>query len=383
MYMGASRIGLIGVDFTDHHFFAPTGRHSLAGSLREIDAEYRKVAEVARSRGVEIANLSPESRLSAFPKVRYSEWLGGAPVPAQAPRVFFVHYQFLSCGDIFRTGLQGAARELGVEEEGADWDDPALPAKVARFAPDLLFVVHGRRFVQRWGRKMARPRSAVWLVDEPYEVDDTEKWSHLFDTVFVNDPSTLDRHRNAHYLPVAFDPNLHHPGAANRDYEVGFVGGGNPTRESLLRTFAEAGLLSYLAGGPWKFPALGSLCLATNVPPSRTAELYRRTRIVLNVFRDKHHFNRRKTPAYSLNPRVYEAFACGALVISENRAEAAEVFPSMPVFRSSREALDVGRELLRAPERIEELAESCQETLKRHTYGERLRVALQSALVLP
>ncbi len=31
MYSGAQRIGLIGVDFTDHHFFANTGRHPLAG----------------------------------------------------------------------------------------------------------------------------------------------------------------------------------------------------------------------------------------------------------------------------------------------------------------------------------------------------------------
>ena len=36
-HMRATRIGLIGVDLTDHHFFAATGRHPLAGRLREID----------------------------------------------------------------------------------------------------------------------------------------------------------------------------------------------------------------------------------------------------------------------------------------------------------------------------------------------------------
>lgn len=66
--MGAARIALIGVDFTDHHFFAPTGRHPLLGRLAEIDAEYAKVARTARARGVEIVNLSAISRLAAFPK---------------------------------------------------------------------------------------------------------------------------------------------------------------------------------------------------------------------------------------------------------------------------------------------------------------------------
>jgi hypothetical protein len=221
--MGAGRIGLIGVDFTDHHFFAATGRHPLSRRLREIDAEYRKAAETAQRRGVEIVNLGSQSLLTAFPKVAAKEWLNGGaarPLPAKQARVFFVHYQFLSCGDVFRTGLNGASRELGIESAGAEWNDPALPSKISRFAPDLLFVVHGRRFAQKWGRRFSNYRSAVWLLDEPYEVDDTERISRLFDHVFVNDPSTLGRHRNAHYLPVAFDPFVHRPGPVTRDYDV-------------------------------------------------------------------------------------------------------------------------------------------------------------------
>src|SRR5215475_8727852 len=40
VHMGASRIGLIGVDFTEHHFFAPTGTHGLAPQLSIIDEQY-------------------------------------------------------------------------------------------------------------------------------------------------------------------------------------------------------------------------------------------------------------------------------------------------------------------------------------------------------
>lgn len=38
-YMGAQRIALIGVDFTDHHVFAATGRHPLASKLATIGRE--------------------------------------------------------------------------------------------------------------------------------------------------------------------------------------------------------------------------------------------------------------------------------------------------------------------------------------------------------
>lgn len=66
--MGARRIGLIGVDFTEHHFFAATGRHVLAGRLREIDAQYGRLAEALRGRGVELVNLSGISRLVSLPR---------------------------------------------------------------------------------------------------------------------------------------------------------------------------------------------------------------------------------------------------------------------------------------------------------------------------
>ena len=47
-YMGARRIGLIGVDFTEHHFFATTGKHPLACRLAQIDREYRALADALR-----------------------------------------------------------------------------------------------------------------------------------------------------------------------------------------------------------------------------------------------------------------------------------------------------------------------------------------------
>ena len=87
-YMGATRIGLIGVDLTDDHFFGATGRHSLAGRAREIDEQYGRLALALASKGVELVNLSATSRLVSLARVRIDgpeEWTVVAPARAVAP----------------------------------------------------------------------------------------------------------------------------------------------------------------------------------------------------------------------------------------------------------------------------------------------------------
>ncbi|QQO53166.1 MAG: glycosyltransferase [Thiohalocapsa sp. PB-PSB1] len=387
IHMGASRIGLIGVDFTEDHFFGATGTHHLTRELAVINREYAALAKACNAHGVELVNLSTRSRLTALPKTGIETFLAdaapanGVPTPAASiPRVFFVHYRFLSCGEVFTDGLHHAAQDLGLAYAGAYWDDPELARKVRAFRPDLVFVVHGRRFARRWASRFQDLETAVWLVDEPYEVDDTARWSGRFNTVFVNDPATLDRHTNAHYLPVAFDDTLYQPGSEERDYEVGFIGGHNDRRERMLCALAEAGLLSYVVGGPWRAPELRRLCLAENLPAAEIPDLYRRTRIVINVFRERHHFNRRGTSATSLNPRVYEALACGALVVSEPRPEVAALFPELPVFADPAGLVESVRGLLTESGRVESCLSVCRARLSGHSYHDRLRTVLRATL---
>jgi hypothetical protein len=385
--MGARRIGLIGVDLTDDHFFARTGRHPLSGRLHQIDREYGALAQACRERGVEIVNLGSTSRLASLPRMSVAEFGSAAtrsrPAEAAAPaprRVFVVNYRFLSCGEVFTDGLRHAAAQLGYAHADAYWDDPQLPQKVARFRPDVVLVVHGRRFAQKWGDKLRAHRTAVWLVDEPYEVDDTAQWSGRFDTVFLNDASTLDRHANAHVLPVCFDPAVYRDAGLERTYPAGFIGGSNPARERFLAKLAEEGLLGYVVGGPWRSPGLGRLCLAPNIPAYQSAELYQRTAIVVNVFRDRHHFNQRAVPARAMNPRVYEALACGALVVSEPRPELSEVFPELPTFSTPESLVATVRELAADRVRLAGLLEASRARLGGHDYAARLKRAMDIAM---
>ena len=84
-YMGARRIGLIGVDLTDDHFFAPTGRHALAGRLREIDGQYGRLAHALARRGVALINLSSISRLTSLERARVTDTDGWVAVPRPVP----------------------------------------------------------------------------------------------------------------------------------------------------------------------------------------------------------------------------------------------------------------------------------------------------------
>jgi glycosyltransferase involved in cell wall biosynthesis/SAM-dependent methyltransferase len=84
-HMGAARIGLIGVDFTDHHFFAPTGRHPLTRQLASIDVQYHQLASALRARGVEVYNLSSTSRLVSLPKMAVDAFTVQAHASTAAP----------------------------------------------------------------------------------------------------------------------------------------------------------------------------------------------------------------------------------------------------------------------------------------------------------
>ena len=387
IYMGAKRIGLIGVDFTEHHFFASTGRHSLAGEINQINREYAALAQVCTERGVEVFNLSPESRLTAFPKMSPEGFVCSSLVPAQAAnevrgrRVLLVNYRFLSCGEVFSDGLEHAAEQLGIESKSARWDDSELAAKLDEFKPDLLFVVHGRNYSQRWRDSLhGKRRSAVWLLDEPYEVDDTSRFSRMFDATFVCDPGTLDRHRSATFLPVGYDPANYWYRPGLREQRVGFVGGSNPAREQMLKELARRGLLSYAIGGPWRTPEIRQLAPSANIPAVETAKLYRQTQIIVNVFRTAHHYNRGQVPAVSMNPRIYEALACGCVVVSERRPEIQSLCPEMPVFSEPGEMVSVIEELLADPVRFASVRKACIRRLAGHTYAHRLYTAFNAAM---
>lgn len=72
-FMGATKIGLLGVDFTDNHFFDKTGTHNLNRRLPQITKEYDDMFLYFKSIGIEFVNLSPISKLN-IPKISISNF---------------------------------------------------------------------------------------------------------------------------------------------------------------------------------------------------------------------------------------------------------------------------------------------------------------------
>lgn len=72
--LGAKKIAIVGVDFTDNHFFEKTGNHKLTRHIKNIDAEYDVLKNELIKRGVKVANLSPISQLTSWPKMSLEEF---------------------------------------------------------------------------------------------------------------------------------------------------------------------------------------------------------------------------------------------------------------------------------------------------------------------
>lgn len=67
--LGATKIGIIGVDFTNDHFFSKSGTHKLSKHIRNIDEEFGVLRSNLEKKGVKVANLSTISQLESWPKM--------------------------------------------------------------------------------------------------------------------------------------------------------------------------------------------------------------------------------------------------------------------------------------------------------------------------
>jgi hypothetical protein len=72
--MGASKIAIVGVDFTQNHFFAETGTHIVNRQIDQTMTEYSELGKALTEKGIKIANLSTESMIESWPKMTLEEF---------------------------------------------------------------------------------------------------------------------------------------------------------------------------------------------------------------------------------------------------------------------------------------------------------------------
>ena len=199
-----------------------------------------------------------------------------------------------------------------VEDAQAHWPhtrtypaDAHLDEVVGPGAVDLFLYIEPRGLLPR-GLDAASCHTACILCDTMLSLEPRRDISRLFDDVLLYHPHALDLlpHDPArvHWTPLAIDPALFFDRGHSRDLDVAFVGstGGiwAPRRRLLERLAARYRTNDFFA----------PRCTFEQIP-----EIYNRARIVVHL------------PLFeALNPRIFEAMGCGALLVTgrvNNRLE--------------------------------------------------------------
>ncbi|HTV03054.1 MAG TPA: glycosyltransferase, partial [Luteitalea sp.] len=271
-----------------------------------------------------------------------------------------------------------------------------LARDITAFAPDVVFSYGLEAFVppfpdglpdDRWciadhagaaiaaffydfGAPFDRPIDAATrpLIDRLQQIDVR---------VFCWDRAAVtDLHRYgvaAEYLPMAVNDAMFHPPATEvtRDLDVVFTGGPTAERIAALRPLAGVRLSIYgYDEAGWRADAALGACYRELLPGRDDLRaLYGRARITPNITRAQ--------GRASLNMRVFEAMACGCLVVTDQAEAARDLFPADDVLVTVGHAGDIAPVvttwLADEPARARVAAEGARVVRSTHTYVHRLQ----------
>lgn len=233
-----------------------------------------------------------------------------------------------------------------------------LLARALRVEADWVLVVSGMYMHPDWMILMERAgiKVSVLLTESPYDDRAQVSFVRHCKIAWTNERSSVPFLRqfnpNIGYLPHAYDPEVHNP-TPKPDQVVGFgghdvifVGTGFIERQRILEAVDWTGIDLGLYG---TYPLLGSRSRLRKyvkggyVDNAVVAEMYRRSKIGLNLYRTSMGFGRNADHighAESMNPRQLELAACGVFTISSFRQEIKDVFGAKGVTFSSADDLE-------------------------------------------
>ncbi len=286
-------------------------------------------------------------------------------------------------------GLARAFHRLGNTVQVLDAERVPDPG-AWRESPELLFAVHGGNLptgvVDRYrGCGIA---TAVYLLDEPYEVAGSSRWARHYEWVFTVDRATVAVHAayaHAVHLPLAYDEEVFHPRGPAIASDILVLGSPFPARESFLAPVRDRyGDRITWVGPGWRSFSPAGCHVEGFVTPEDCARFYRGAKVVLNVHRDScwSHFgelNPGRIEATHLNPRFWEAAGCGAFQLCSLR-EDLEIFASgVGVgFRSPAGLMRRLDRFLGDRRARKDTARQLRTRLKGHTYLARASTALEA-----
>ena len=259
---------------------------------------------------------------------------------------------------------------------------------IDEFRPDLLFTIYGLH-ISAQTLSFARKRGIVracWWINDPFQSQPGFDRAAEYDVYFSNSSVCARQVEEAlgvrsHFLPTACEPTVHRASSPDpaKACDVCFAGDWSPARQQLIERLVKAGLNLRLYG-PWQKKIASDSPLHAHLTPgfftpAQMSTYFSNARIVLNFHTWFGRFG------HGVNPRLFEAPACGAFQIVDIKDEIPSLFEvgeEVAIYRDLESLPGLLREWLTDRERSEAVAKAGhQRVLQEHTYERRMAQMLR------
>jgi spore maturation protein CgeB len=257
---------------------------------------------------------------------------------------------------------------------------------VNKCRPDVMITLFGfdlsRESLEQL-RAMGVP-SVCWWINDPFQFERSRRKAGWYDHLFTNSAGCVEQYRaqgveHVHFLPTACHPAVHRPVPPVSAYacDVCFAGDWSPLREELMTRLA--GQFDLRIFGPWKKKLAPGSHLASRITdgfftPEQMAAMFSSAKLTVNLhtwFGQHDH---------GVNPRLFEAAACGVYQVVDWKREIPELFSctdEIACYRSLDEVASLIQHAMDAPSwRAECAATARAHALAAHTYRHRMQELL-------
>jgi spore maturation protein CgeB len=253
--------------------------------------------------------------------------------------------------------------------------------------PELFLTLYGANISAGLLADLRRRgvTTANWWLNDPFQFERATKILPAYDFAFSNARGSVAAYaargiRNVHFLPTACEPRVHRPLAARAPVcDISFAGDWSAMREQLVGALVANGV-DIRVFGPWRRKLGEDSPLRPRLEhgfftPQRMAEIFAACKATLNIHTWRGRFD------YGLNPRVFEAAACGVPQLVDHKRELDDLFDekeraAMLVYRTDEDLLQqcLRKDLGEFREKAVAASASIRE---RHSYLARMRELLK------
>lgn len=201
---------------------------------------------------------------------------------------------------------------------------------------EFVLFIHGGYISERFINILKRYKvnTAVWLLDDPHEIDFSKRYSYFYDCVFTVEKEAVEVHKrrakDVFYLPLGYDEDVFSPKDVDEKYksDICVLGSGFEERINLLEK-----IYPYIKNRKLKLVGKWDNLSSTSpllnhvvdgvVRPETASLYYSGAKIVINQHRNETGSligtNINKVKGFSPNPRVFECIACKTFCIIDDK----------------------------------------------------------------